>query len=85
MLNKEEIIYNSRSLVDTWLCNIKDIESIWIEMCGDKGSDIYPCTVANCGDIVGGLLYNNNGKYNVLKVCVNVKGEKKNIGSIDIV
>ena len=85
MLNKEEIVYNSRSLVGTWLCNVNGIDDIWIEMCGGNGNDVFPCTVDNCGDVIGGLLYDNDGKYNLLNLHVNVKGIEKVIGSIDIV
>ena len=85
MLNKDEIIYNSKSLVENWLSSIKGVESVWVEMCGDKGNDVYPCTMDNCGEIIGKLLYNNDKKYILLSFYGRVDGKKKLIGSIDIV
>ena len=85
MLNKEEIVFNCRSLVDTWLSDIKDVSDVWIEMCGNGMSDTHKCTLENCGEVIGGLLYDNNGKYDRLDFYGKVNGVKKNIGSIDII
>lgn len=83
-MNKEEVVYNSKSLIETWLCNVKKVGDVWVEMCGSDCNDVYPCTVNNCGEVIGELLYDNNGKYNLLNFCGNVAGCKKIIGSIDI-
>lgn len=85
MVSKDEIVYNSRALVDTWLCNVKGVDRVWVEMHGNKGNDVYPCTVENCGEVIGGLLYSNNGKYSLLSLFAEVDGVKKSIGSIDII
>lgn len=85
MLNKEEILYNSNSLVSTWLFGKDGIDDFEIEVVGNGCRDCYSADLSDCGNKIGEILYGNNGKYNVLNLFGNIGGKKKLIGSIDII
>lgn len=84
MLNKEEILYNCKSLVYTWFNGLNDIKDLCVEMSGDYDSKHCPCSVSDCHKVMADLLYFNNGKYKSLRLLGVVDGRKKVIGEIDI-
>jgi hypothetical protein len=87
MLNKEEVLYNTRSLVSTWLDGKKDIKGLRFELVNDNdgSKDYVGCTFENCGEELAGILLKNNGVYNLVNLYGTVDGKKKLIGSLDII
>lgn len=82
MCNKEEILYNCKSLTYAWFSNInQDAIDLNIELSGDLDSILIPTTLDNCSNVMCELLYNNCNKYNKLRVLDN---KNKTIGEIDI-
>lgn len=83
MQNKEEIIYNTQSLVSVWLEG-KEYKDLIIELDGDVQSVIKPTTKENCGKDAGEMLAESGKKYQSLKLTGVIDGERNLIGQIDI-
>ncbi len=85
MLNREEVLYNSNSLVSTWLFGKENVTDFEIEMVGDNCNDRYRVELSECGNKICELLCENGGKYKLLNLFGNIGGKKELIGSIDII
>jgi hypothetical protein len=81
-MSREEIIYNSRALLSTWLDG-KEYDGVFTIECCNGGSvvDSIVCSRNDCGEHIGDILYSCHGVYDMLRVVV----EGKTIGSIDVI
>lgn len=85
MLNRQEVIYNSKSLAETWLDKKSGINSLWVELNGSDDKEIVSCKRANCGETIGELLYSNHGRYKQLKLCGDTNKGVEVFGALDII
>jgi hypothetical protein len=87
MLNTEEVTYNAKSLVSAWLDGKKDIKGLLFKLTNDsdESKDTIGCTLDNCGEELARILMNNGGVYNLVELYGTVKGERKLLGSLDII
>ena len=86
MLNKEEVKYNVKSLISTWLYGVKDIPDLILILTNDNTETTIDCD--NLGEVVNNL--SNVLIYNVEKytkaTLIGIVGEKdKKFGELDIV
>ena len=81
---KEEILYNCKSLIYTWLDGVKNIDEMWVELSPNDVDNIHYCTLENCGECICDLLINNNGKYKLLQLYIKSDNDVKLVGSLDI-
>lgn len=85
MPNKEEITYNSKSLVETWLNEKKNITELFVVASNNNTEKIIPCTKDNCGEIISDILFENNEKFILIKLCGKSKNENLIFGELDII
>lgn len=84
MLNKEEVIYNSRSLVAAWLNGKEDVAELYIEAYNDDRKDVIPCDKDTCGETIAEILMENKHDYKTIKLVGCLEGNKKILGELDI-
>ena len=86
MLNKEEVKYNVKSLISTWLYGVKDIPDLILILTNDNTETTIDCD--NLGEVVSQLsnvLIDNAEKYTKATL-IGVVGEKdKKFGELDII
>lgn len=86
MLNKEEVKYNVKSLISTWLYGVKDIPDLILILTNDNTETTIDCD--NLGEVVSQLssaLIDNAEKYTKATL-IGIVGEKdKKFGELDIV
>ena len=84
MLNREEVLYNVKSLVSTWLFGKNEVTNLKIEMVGDDDTITHPVELSVCCDKICELLCENGTRYNFLRLYGDVDGKCEIIGNIDI-
>lgn len=86
MLNKEEVKYNVKSLISTWLYGVKDIPDLILILTNDNTETTIDCD--NLDEVVSQLssaLIDNAEKYTKATL-IGIVGEKdKKFGELDIV
>lgn len=86
MLNKEEVKYNVKSLISTWLYGVKDIPDLILILTNDNVEATIECV--NLDEVVSQLssaLIDNAEKYTKATL-IGVVGEKdKKFGELDII
>lgn len=86
MLNKEEVKYNVKSLISTWLYGVKDIPDLILILTNDNTETTIDC--ANLDEVVSQLsnvLIDNDEKYTKATL-IGIVGEKdKKFGELDII
>lgn len=84
MRKKEEIMFNAKALVSAWLSinKITDVKDLKLEFNNDTTNKITPCTVENCGEILGEQLWNNKEKYTKITLTGEVNKTRKEFGYI---
>lgn len=83
-MDRNEVLYNCKSLVSTWFYSLKNVSGLYIELSNESENERVDADFDSCADIIADLLINNKNKYTLLKLNGSVNGEIKNIGSIDI-
>ena len=86
MLNKEEVKYNVKSLISTWLYGVNDIPDLILILTNDNTETTIDCD--NLDEVVSQLfnvLIDNAEKYTKATL-IGIVGEKdKKFGELDIV
>lgn len=86
MLNKEEVKYNVKSLISTWLYGTNDVPYLILMLTNDNAEATIEC--ANLDEVVSQLssaLIDNAEKYTKATL-IGVVGEKdKKFGELDII
>ena len=84
MLNKEEVEYNVKSLVSTWLFEAKDLSDLRLVFIGKDKEKIVPCTIDTVSKELTKVLYNNSSAYKLAKLIGKTKNSEKLFGELDI-
>lgn len=84
MINKEEIRFNSKSLVSTWLNDTKDFSNLRLVFSNNNREMVVPCTEYNCGDFLADALIKHSSLYTKVSLLGTHEKINKVFGTLDI-
>ena len=81
---KQEAMYNTKSLVSTWLDGYTKISDLVLVFDGQTTNCTIPCEIGSCGSVLSEILLNNTNNYTHVKLIGKVGGRDKVFGELDI-
>lgn len=85
MINKEEVRYNTQSLLSTWFYKYEKIDNIRLILKNGNTEKIVPCAMDNVAEKLSNVLCDNSENYTTVKLIGVIDNKEKTIGELDII